>query len=314
MTGGRFMKRVVSVSLGSSTRNHKAQAVIKGETFEIERIGTDGDMEAAIRLIKELDGKVDAFGMGGIDLYLNGGGRKYIIKDAKPIIAAAKISPMVDGTFIKNTLERKVIKYIREKGIVDFKGNKVLLMCGLDRFGMAEALIESGAQMTFGDAMFSIGWNLPLHSMKALHLIASIIAPVICRMPFDMIYPTGEKQHEKNYKYVKYFNESEIIAGDFLYIKKYMPDDISGRIVITNTVTPGDIEDLRQKGARLLITTTPEIEGRSFGTNVMEAIMIVTAGKKPGEMSEEDYARLIDDIGLLPRVEYLNEERECALD
>ena len=63
------MRRIVSVSLGSSKRDHKVTADIMGEEFEIERIGTDGNIGAAIDLIKELDGKVDALGMGGIDLY-----------------------------------------------------------------------------------------------------------------------------------------------------------------------------------------------------------------------------------------------------
>jgi hypothetical protein len=308
------MKRVVSVSLGSSTRDHKASVNIMGETFEVERIGTDGDMDRAIEMIKELDGKVDAFGMGGIDLYLNGGNKKYVINDARPIRDAAKVTPMLDGTFIKNTLERKVIKYIRENGIVDFRGKNTLMVCGLDRFGMAEALIESGAVVTFGDAIFSIGWNLPIHSMRFLHVLAGIIAPIVCRMPFEKIYPTGKGQEQKDYKYVHYFYDNEIIAGDFIYIKKYMPDEMDGKIVITNTVTANDVADLKNSGAKMLITTTPEIDGRSFGTNVVEAMLTVASGKKPDELKEEDYGALIDKIGLVPRVEYLNKVDECAID
>jgi hypothetical protein len=70
------MKRVVGISIGSSKRDHKVEAEFLGEKFLIERIGTDGDMNRAIEMIRELDGKVDAFGMGGIDLYLVAGGRR----------------------------------------------------------------------------------------------------------------------------------------------------------------------------------------------------------------------------------------------
>ncbi len=62
------MKKVVSVSIGSSTRNHRVEAEFLGEKYIIQRIGTDGSITKAIDLIKELDGKVDAFGLGGIDL------------------------------------------------------------------------------------------------------------------------------------------------------------------------------------------------------------------------------------------------------
>ena len=55
------MKRVVSISLGSSRRDHKTTAEFGGQAFSIERIGTDGDKKKAVALIRELDGKVDAF-------------------------------------------------------------------------------------------------------------------------------------------------------------------------------------------------------------------------------------------------------------
>ena len=77
------MKHVVSVSLGSSKRNHAVETEFLGEKFRIERIGTDGNWDEAINMIRSLDGKVDAFGMGGITLYIYVGNRRYVMKDAK---------------------------------------------------------------------------------------------------------------------------------------------------------------------------------------------------------------------------------------
>ena len=62
------MKRAVSVSIGSSRRDKAVEIDLLGERVRLERIGTDGDMEKAARLYQELDGKVDAFGVGGADL------------------------------------------------------------------------------------------------------------------------------------------------------------------------------------------------------------------------------------------------------
>ena len=60
------MKHVMSVSLGSSKRNHKVEVDILDQKFIIERVGTDGDMDKAIEIIKQNDGKVSAFGMGAL--------------------------------------------------------------------------------------------------------------------------------------------------------------------------------------------------------------------------------------------------------
>ena len=55
---------VVSVSLGSSRRNHRTETTLLGHPITLERIGTDGDQKKARQLYLEMDGKVDAFGAG----------------------------------------------------------------------------------------------------------------------------------------------------------------------------------------------------------------------------------------------------------
>ena len=301
LEGGRRLKRVVSISLGSKKRDHKVEAAILGEKFLIERIGTDGDMEKAIAYIKELDGKIDAFGMGGIDLYIVAGDKRYILRDAKRLKEAARITPMVDGSGLKNTLERKVIEYLQENLYVNFPEKKVLLVCGVDRFGMAEALENTGASVTYGDLIFGLGLPFPLRSLKTLARAARVIAPVVSQLPFEMIYPTGLKQESTVEKFGEYYQEADIIAGDFLFIKRYMPPSLDDKIIITNTVTQEDIEILKNRGAAQLITTTPELNGRSFGTNVMEAVLVASAGGGR-ELSSIDYQMLLDKAGFVPRI------------
>ena len=74
------MKRIVSISLGSSKRNHHVITEFGGEQVSINRIGTDGDVKRLMRYLQELDGKVDAFGLGGTDLYIYAGNRQYTFR------------------------------------------------------------------------------------------------------------------------------------------------------------------------------------------------------------------------------------------
>ena len=89
-------------------------------------------MQKAMELIRSLDGQVAAFGLGGIDLYIYAGTKRYVIRDAAKIASVAQKTPVVDGSGLKNTLERKVITYLRETGI-NFQDVPVLLVCGVDR-------------------------------------------------------------------------------------------------------------------------------------------------------------------------------------
>jgi hypothetical protein len=207
------MKKVLGVSLGSSTRDHKVVIEVLGEKVEIERRGTDGDVKKMMQIFQEYDGKVDIFSLGGTDLYLYSGpqGKRYTIRESEKIISIIKKTPIVDGTGIKYVLEKSVVKYIDTK-----------------------------------------------------------------------------------------------IAGDYLGISQYMPEDMGGKTIITNTVTSSNVEDLKKRGVNYLITTTPEFEGRSFGTNVFQATLVAISGKSPEELQSEDYLKLIEKTGFKPRIEKLN--------
>lgn len=291
--------RVVSVSLGSSTRDSAARTELLGRAFSIERRGTDGDLKKAAQLIAELDGNVAAIGLGGIDLYLIAGARRYKMRDAARLAAHARSTPVVDGSGLKDTLERETIQYLQRENIIDFRGKKVLLTCAVDRFGLAQELVKVGARCTFGDFLFILGWPIPLKSLSTIRQLGALILPIACRLPFKMLYPTGEKQTEikSNATVDQWFPENEIIAGDFLLIRRYLPERLDGKTIITNTVTKGDVELLEARGLSTLITTTPEFNGRSFGTNVMEGVFAAL-----GARTAREYSSLLKQLNWKPRI------------
>ncbi len=299
------MKKIVSVSIGSAERDHVAELELKGQKVRVERIGTDGDVNRAIGLIKELDGHVDAFGMGGIDLHVWAGNRRYELRDARRIARAASRTPIVDGSGLKNSLERRIITLLEEELEFDWRRRKVLLVSAVDRFGMAEELAKSGCELLIGDLMFVLGLPIVLRSLPKFTKVAQAIAPLVVQLPISVLYPTGSKQTATNPKYAKHYLWADTIAGDFHFIRRYMPDDLSGKTIITQTITEKDVEELRRRGVALLVTTTPELQGRSFATNVIEAMLIALAGEGR-ELRPDEYLRLIDELGLKPRIQYLN--------
>ncbi|MBV5337095.1 MAG: quinate 5-dehydrogenase, partial [Deltaproteobacteria bacterium] len=55
---------------------------LNGQEILVERIGMDGDIAKARQMYLDLDGKVDAFGVGGVDLYLRLDDREYPLRAA----------------------------------------------------------------------------------------------------------------------------------------------------------------------------------------------------------------------------------------
>lgn len=298
------MKHVVSVSIGSSTRDHSVTTELLGIPFEISRRGTDGDLRRAKEVLKELDGKVDAIGLGGLDVYLYSKTKRYALRDGLKLLKLVQQTPVVDGSGLKNTLEREIIRMLTNDERIPLKGKKVLMVCALDRFGMAGALEEAGAEVTYGDLIFSLSLDQPILSLDELAEKADKLLPDFCKLPISMLYPTGKKQAdiEPTPLTNKYYQEAEIIAGDFLFIRRHLPDSLEGKTIITNTVTNQDLDELRKRGVSYLVTTTPEFNGRSFGTNVMEAVMLAILGKKWDEVEPQDYLDLIKRLEFKPRI------------
>ncbi len=294
-------RHVVSVSIGSTTRDVDERLELLGTSVRLRRIGTGGDVAAARRIIAELDGEVDAFGIGGTDIYVRLGARRYYLRETARLVSAAKVTPVVCGAGLKDSLERDAVAQLDE--MIGWAGKRVLMVNSVDRFGMAEAIYEHGADVIFGDLIFGLGIDVPLRSLRSLRRVGSLGLPVVTRLPTRWFYPTGESQESAGSRksIEKHFAWADVIAGDWHYIRRYAPRDLSGKDVLTNTTTAEDTELLVRAGARRLITTTPRISGRSIGTNLLEAALVAVEGAS-GELSKERYDQLVEAAGLGPTV------------
>lgn len=298
-------KNVLGISLGDSQRDFEVTVELLGKTVHIQRIGTDGDLKRFVELLEVSDGEVDAIGFGGLDLWLWCNGRKYAWREPRQLLHKVTKTPVFDGSGLKNTIERTTIKYLQEGGIVDFRRSNTLLVCAVDRFGMAEAIWEQGGKVIYGDLMFSLGIPIPIHSLRALRVIASLGLPLVTQLPIKWMYPTGNKQRKIVPKFGTYYAWADVICGDNHYIRRHMPGDLSGKTIITNTTTKEDVDLYRKRGVKLLVTTTPSVGGRSWGTNIFEAAVVAALDKDPATLSIEDYEKALTRICWKPNICHL---------
>ena len=171
----------------------------------------------------------------------------------------------------------------QHKGI--FSQKRVFVVSGIDRYAMAQVLSSYTQRILFGDPIFHLNLPFALRSFKQLERYADLVLPALCRAPYGKLCPVGGEQDLRTPRGVKYFDQADIIAGDFAYIRRFAPDNLRGKVIITNTLSAADVEDLRERGVESLITITPPLsdEHPFVGTNVIEAIFVSFMDRPPAE-------------------------------
>jgi len=297
---------VVSISLGSSARDHQTEIQLGDRLFCVSREGTDGDIDLLKRRLQELDAdpQVAAIGLGGTDLFLNAADRTYWLRETKPLAKLVRNKALVDGSGLKGAVEASTLDYLRDELQLDVQDKKVLITSAVDRWGLAMAFDGAGIDTDFGDLFFILGMRRIITNGRILTRFVRIIAPIAVQLPFAWLYPSGSDHTSQPKRHPwtdQLYHHYDIIAGDYKFIAKYMPPGLKDTWVITNTTTQADVDFLRERGIEKLITTTPRLKGRTFGTNVMEALLVASTGKTES-LSDKEYLSLLAEYDLRPSV------------
>jgi hypothetical protein len=238
-------------------------------------------------------------------MYVYLDGRDYPIHAALKLVRDVHQTPLVDGRVLKRTMERRVFELAAPAlgGIPHF--SQAFVPFGTDRIGLIQAVAEVADRVVIGDLMFVFGLPLPVRGLDRFRTLARILLPVVGYLPLSMLLPPGATGEKHDPKFSRYWAEADLIVGDMHYIHKYAPADLAGKVVITNTTTDENMQELKERRVMKVVTMTPRYEGRSFGTNVMEAVLTAYAGQvRP--LSEAELGAIVEELELRPSVELLN--------
>ena len=165
---------------------------------------------------------------------------------------------------------------------------------------MADAFVEMGCSCVFGDLIFNIGLDYPLTALSEIEDLAKKYRSRLLSVPFHQLYPTGAAQDRSSAdpRYAKYYEAADVIAGDGHLILRHLPPSLPpGKGVVTNTTRPHSLTRLAAAGIEWIATTTPEMDGLSGGTNLMEAALVAVIGLPLSEITPAVYDDWIERLG-----------------
>ena len=296
-------KRVASYSLGSSQRDKTVDVQLNGHSFHISRQGFNGNLSALAQAIAACPPEIDVLTLGGIDFELEFLHRSFPFRDAKRLRAAAHHQPLVDGANFKRWVEPMFFRQIFQQGTILPRG-KVFFPLGANRLFLAAEMARCGfSEIVFGDLIYNVGF--PPYLIKGIPqytMIGTIAGRLVANLPFAWIYPAGEgaEPATPRLKQARHFYDAEIIAGDYHSIHRFLPHNLGGKTIVTNTVTAEDVTSMRQKGVSTLVTFASGLDGRIFGANVWDGIVTAYLREHALPGDQENYLHAVQALGLAP--------------
>ena len=299
------MKHVVSISLGSSTQDFDFVTHFLGEQLHVRRIGSNGSVSAAVKLIREWEKKAAAIGLGVLKDHYKVGSRRFIDKDSAKLKAVAKHVPVTTGGRLGDIFQEWAVRHAQTHMGSFFNNSRVLFFSGMADFKLASCLAEYTSNLQFADPLLQLGVPKLLGSLEALNLY-SRGAHYVKDWTLPQAMSSGPVKEWTRFVLRKAMQKASVIVAPVHELDDFGLEELAGKTVISATVNDERIALMRDKGVVTIIDGSPVMHGHVLGANLLDAMIMAATGKHSRDILEDDYLEIITGLGSEPRIIHPN--------
>lgn len=295
------MKKVVTISLGSSKQDFTFETDFLGHHFQVKRLGADDDTTKAWELMRRHQVTADAIGLGEIGDHWQVGQSTVVNKETKRLLNVVTRVPATTGATLRRLLQVRAVRKVQKELGNYFDNNIVLFLNGMRNYDMAVALADYTPNLNFADALAQTGAPKLLTSLTQLELYATGREWALGGRPGEWL--EGALSDFKNSRIAAAVGKSHLIVGTFHELKAVgSPANLAGKTVITSAVDDERLAFFTHCKVNLVIDVSPKLFERVVGINVIEAMVLAVIGKPAEELSDDDFAEILDELDLQPRL------------
>lgn len=304
------MKRLLILHLGPNTSTETVTFL--GQTVEIKRLGCKGDVDAARQLITEHDGQVAAIGLEGLPAEVRLGGERRPHALGATLKTVAQQTPVVDGSGVRDGLERWgiILADRAQPGI--FAEKRILMTPGVNHVGLAQALSRHSHAIRYADPV--IYFALPdFPGVGARMTLEQAVPPTLEQLKdygFRRLLPQpGQAGVTRS---TTPFRWADVLAGDMGALRRYAPAKLARKTVVVESATEDDVADLRARGVSIVVTLMPSLCGKGqlgeWSAATLEALLVALRPHPELPLTENTYLDLIANLDWTPAIRYLRPE------
>ena len=295
------MKKVVTVTLGSSKQDFEFKTEFLGQQFSVRRLGADNDTGQAWELMRRQQATADAIGLGEISDHYQVGLRTVVNKETQRLMNVVTRVPVTTGATLRRLLQVRAVRYVQKELGNYFNNNLVLFLSGMRNYDMAVAMSDYSKNLNFADAVFQTGAPTLLGSLEMLELYAKGSNLVLNNTPGQVLESSLAGYKKK--RVAAAVAKSHVVVGTFGEIKAVTDSgNLVGKTLITSAVDDERLAFFTAQKVNLVIDVSPKLFDKVVGINTLEAMILAALEKPPEEVSDDDFSEILDELKIVPRL------------
>jgi predicted amino acid dehydrogenase len=295
------MKKVVTVTLGSSKQDFEFKTDFLGQSFSVKRMGSDDDTGKAWELMRRQQATADAIGLGEIGDHYQVGLRTVVNKETHRLLNVVTRVPATTGATLRRLLQVRAVRYVQKELGHYFNNNLILFLSGMRNYDMAVALSDYSKNLSFADALFQTGAPAMLTSLEQLELYAKTSEWALSGKPGEML--EASLGRFKSSRIAGVVAKSHVIVGTFAEIKAVgNAANLEGKTLITSAVDDERMAFFTKCKVNLVVDVSPKLFEKVVGVNTIEAMILAALEKTTDEVSDDDFEEILNELDIKPRL------------
>lgn len=295
------MKRVVTVTMNPSKGDFAFETDFLGERFAVRRVGADGNSTKAWELLRRLQADADAMALGEVADHCQVGARTIVNGSTQRLLNVVTRVPATTGATLRRLLQVRAVRHVQQQLGGYFNNNLVLFLSGMRNYEIAVALSDYTRNLSFADPVLQAGSPLLLGSLAQLELYARGNEWVAGYKPWRML--EGSLAGLKNRRVALALGKAQVVVGTYGEIRTVGDgNNLDGKTLITSAVTDEQLDFYRKCRVNLVVDVSPKLFDRVVSTATLEAMILAALGRPAEELSDDDFAEIIDELDLKPRL------------
>jgi len=297
------MKKVVSVSLGSSSKDYEFQTRFLGEDFQVRRVGADEDEGKAWELLRRYQAEADAIGLGMIRDHYDIGSRRHVHKDTERLLKVVTRVPATTGADLRRLLQVRAVRHVQRKLGNYFNNNLVLFLSGMINYDMALAMSDYTPNLKFADAVLDTGAPAILTSLDQLEVYARGAQLASSVLPTERLSRLPGLSALRKETLTREMAKCHVIVGTFDDIAVFgTPENLEGKTLITSAIDEDRLEFFKDCNVNLVVDVSPMLFDRVVGLNTIQAMILAALETSAEELSDHDLEEIVEELKIEPRL------------